>query len=110
MNVPTAKVLLGKCSERLPQVNKWLKQKTSAGAVCVYVNPPRTGIEKELIKWITEEAQPDKIAYLSCSTGSLERDLVVLTQNNYNVIHIQPYDFFPITHHVECLVFLEYQK
>ncbi|MFR0871405.1 MAG: hypothetical protein ACLSG5_08470 [Oscillospiraceae bacterium] len=41
--------------------------------------------------------------YISCSPVTLARDLRTLTKN-YNVECIQPFDMFPFTRHVECVV------
>ena len=50
--------------------------------------------------------RPDRMAYLSCSAGTLRRDLDALVQTGYAVERITPYDFFPQTHHVETLALL----
>lgn len=51
--------------------------------------------------------RPKRIAYLSCSAGTLRRDLEGLPVSGYRVVRIIPYDFFPQTYHVETLVLLE---
>ncbi len=51
-----------------------------------------------------------KNAYLSCSPGTLRKDLLTLTQNGYEVTKLIPFDFFPQTIHVECLALLEYSQ
>jgi len=48
-----------------------------------------------------------RLAYLSCSAGTLARDLSVLEAAGYRVTGIEPYDFFPLTHHVETLARLD---
>ena len=48
------------------------------------------------------------MAYLSCSAGTLRRDLEALS-GAYEVARIIPYDFFPHTHHVESLVLLQHE-
>lgn len=106
-NVPEALVLRGTCTHRLPQLSEWVLQNDRPLARrTLYANPPRTGIEPEVIKWITQEYRPDKIAYLSCSAGTLRRDLDMLTRARYNINRIIPYDFFPGTRHVETLVLI----
>ncbi len=44
-----------------------------------------------------------RIAYLSCSAGTLARDLHLLEIAGYRIDAILPFDFFPQTHHVETL-------
>jgi tRNA/tmRNA/rRNA uracil-C5-methylase (TrmA/RlmC/RlmD family) len=73
----------------------------------LYVNPPRTGIEGEVLKWIVTSFRPKRMAYLSCSTGTLRRDLEELIHAGYLIKSITPYDFFPHTYHVETLVLLD---
>lgn len=71
----------------------------------VVLDPPRSGTLIEIKKTILK-AQPRKIIYLSCNPLSLAFDLKMLTQG-YIITHIQPFDQFPHTHHVETLVVLE---
>ncbi len=104
-NAPQAVLLRGACAQRLPQVNQWLKQQGVARRL-LYANPPRTGLEPEVRQWIAGHARPQRIAYLSCSSGTLARDLLELCEAGYRVDRIQPYDFFPLTHHVETLALL----
>lgn len=106
MNLNGTLVLRGKCHERIPQLNEWVDYKGISRRL-LYTNPPRTGMEAEVIQWINREYQPEKIVYLSCSAGTLSRDLKALCDGGYRVVRIRPFDFFPRTHHVECLVFLE---
>ena len=107
-NAPGAMVLRGTCRQRLPQLQQWIENRHQAGRQkLLYANPPRTGIEPEVLEWITREMLPDKMAYLSCSAGTLKRDLEIMTSAGYEIKRIIPYDFFPQTHHVECLVLAE---
>lgn len=106
VNAPEAMVLRGSCRTRLPQIRDWL-QSACSRRVLFYVNPPRTGLESEVLDFIVEEARPERIAYLSCSAGTLRRDLDILTANGYMAAGIVPFDFFPWTHHVECLALLQ---
>jgi 23S rRNA (uracil1939-C5)-methyltransferase len=98
--------LQGRVSERLPQIGEWLKARTN-----VFVNPPRTGMESEVVDWLASRAKPQRIAYLSCSAGTLAKDLLKLEakleDRAYRVKRIIPYDFFPQTQHVESLALLE---
>lgn len=108
VNIPEAIVLRGACRHRIPQVNDWiLEQRRQGQRVLLYTNPPRTGLESEVLSWIVNEGLPSKIAYLSCSPGTLYKNLIFLTENGYKVNRIIPFDFFPQTIHVECLAMLE---
>ena len=57
--------------------------------------------------WAAMEFRPERMAYLSCSAGTLSRDLAALTAAGYTVEALTPYDFFPQTRHVEILALLK---
>ncbi|MCC5858016.1 MAG: class I SAM-dependent RNA methyltransferase [Ectothiorhodospiraceae bacterium] len=103
-NAPGVEVLRGACATRIPQIQAWLTQRR--GPVVAYANPPRTGLEPALRAWLSETARPRRLAYLSCSAGTLSRDLTELEASGYRVEELQPYDFFPGTDHVETLALL----
>lgn len=102
-NAPQAALLRGKCRHRIPQLQAWLAERPGA---LLYANPPRTGLEAELLDWLSGENRFIRMAYLSCSAGTLCRDLQALCAAAYRVERITPYDFFPQTRHVETLVLL----
>jgi tRNA/tmRNA/rRNA uracil-C5-methylase (TrmA/RlmC/RlmD family) len=104
-NAPRAAVLRGTCLQRLPQVREWWR--AQAGEGVAYVNPPRSGLEADVAQAIASELRPARIAYLSCSAGTLARDLASFEAAGYGVTGIRPYDFFPLTHHVEMLALLD---
>ena len=103
-NAPSAQILPGKCEERIPQLQEWIL-KNAASAVHLYCNPPRMGLDSTLIQWVKRTPSIQRIAYLSCSPRTLARDLAVL-QSDFQIINVQPYDFFPNTHHIETLALL----
>jgi len=103
VNVPHGTVLRGKCADRIPQLREWTP---STGVRLLYLNPPRTGLEPAVLAWTTDLYRPERLAYLSCSAGTLSRDLAALVAAGYSVEALLPYDFFPQTHHVETLALL----
>jgi len=105
LNAPAARVLRGTCAERLPQVRPWWR--AQGGDRVAYVNPPRSGLEAAVTDALATELRPARLAYLSCSAGTLARDLARLESAGYRVAAIEPYDFFPLTHHVETLARLD---
>lgn len=107
LNAPEAKLLAGTCTQRIPQLNAWNLSFADNYHRLLYVNPPRTGLEPGLTAWIGHHYQPERMAYLSCSQGTLKRDLIQLSDLSYVVERIQPFDFFPFTRQVECLVLLK---
>lgn len=104
LNAPGAEILRGTCEARLPQLDAFIS--TRAERPLLYANPPRTGLEPAVRTWIAERCRPGRMAYLSCSAGTLRRDLAELEKGGMVVTRILPYDFFPQTHHVETLVLL----
>ncbi|MBL9115269.1 MAG: class I SAM-dependent RNA methyltransferase [Verrucomicrobiaceae bacterium] len=102
LNAPHAQILRGPCNQRLPQVRNWLSEQKPS-AIQTYINPPRSGLEPGVLNWLANEPAVDRIAYLSCSAGTLGRDLAVLEAAGYQVERLLPFDFFPQTHHVEVL-------
>jgi 23S rRNA (uracil1939-C5)-methyltransferase len=107
-NAPEATILRGRCGQRLPQLTDWIDSHCAGTpARLLYANPPRTGMEKNVLEWIAGAYRPERMAYLSCNAATLNRDLLFLTANGYAVNAILPYDFFPRTHHVECLALIE---
>jgi 23S rRNA (uracil1939-C5)-methyltransferase len=103
-NAPATTVLRGTCAQRLPQLSAWLENYTHH-EVLAYLNPPRSGLEPAVSGWLAAK-KPARLAYLSCSAGTLRRDLIALEQNGYTIAALHPYDFFPQTHHVETLALL----
>lgn len=101
INVPEATVLRGLAKDRIPQLEEFIQNDSFS----LYANPPRTGLEPEVVEWLKTHA-PKKMAYLSCSAGTLRRDLEKLS-DVLEVESITPYDFFPGTRHVETLVLLK---
>lgn len=105
---PSSQILQGRASDRIPQINAWIENNLSSDSqILLYANPPRTGFEPKVLPWLHQEVRPHRIAYLSCSLGTLSRNLSVLCNSGYAVKRITPYDFFPQTHHVECQALLE---
>lgn len=75
----------------------------------IIVNPPRTGIHREMMDHILQE-KPSFIIYSSCNPDTFARDIRILIESaQYFIDEIQPFDMFPQTHHTELVAML-YQK
>ncbi|MBR0431009.1 class I SAM-dependent RNA methyltransferase [Candidatus Saccharibacteria bacterium] len=70
----------------------------------VILDPPRAGCDRKLIDKLNE-IRPKTIIYLSCNPATQARDVKLLLEN-YQIKHIQPFNFFPRTPHIENLVVL----
>lgn len=71
----------------------------------IIVDPPRKGINKELINSIVENSI-DKVIYISCNQSTLARDLNFLKEY-YDIVSCQPVDMFPQTKHIESVTVLK---
>ncbi len=74
----------------------------------IIVDPPRKGLEKELIETIAG-INPRKVVYISCNPATLARDLALFQNLGYAVGDVQPVNLFPRTAHVETIVCLNKQ-
>jgi tRNA/tmRNA/rRNA uracil-C5-methylase (TrmA/RlmC/RlmD family) len=106
INAPRALILRGKCGERIPQLRSQAAGRPQRRRL-LFVNPPRTGLESQVLDWACRDYRPARLAYLSCSAGTLHRDLGALDAAGYRIRRLLPFDFFPNTHHVETLALLE---
>ncbi len=70
----------------------------------VLMDPPRAGSTKEFVDAVISLA-PERVVYVSCNPETLARDLKWFCRA-YRVETIRPYDMFPLTEHVECVVAL----
>jgi tRNA/tmRNA/rRNA uracil-C5-methylase (TrmA/RlmC/RlmD family) len=104
-NAPAAAILRGTCAQRLPQIREWWRHVGGEGVA--FVNPPRSGLEPEVTQALAADLRPARTAYLSCSAGTLARDLTTFEAAGFVVQSVRPYDFFPNTHHVEALALVE---
>jgi 23S rRNA (uracil1939-C5)-methyltransferase len=91
------KYVPGKAEEVLP---KWVKKGWKPDVIVV--DPPRTGLDGQLIQTILQAA-PEKLIYISCNPSTLAKDIQSLSAK-YEVKFIQPVDMFPQTAHVECIL------
>lgn len=97
-----AQYVVGKAEEWLP---KWTKEGWEPDVIIV--DPPRTGLDQQLLKTILK-VQPKKVIYVSCNPSTLAKDISVLS-SKYKVNGIQPVDMFPQTAHVESVTELVFK-
>jgi 23S rRNA (uracil1939-C5)-methyltransferase len=72
----------------------------------VVVDPPRTGVGTETLKFIVD-LRPKHLRYVSCSPPTLARDLQFLLKHGYRLDSLEMFDFFPQTYHIESLAQLK---
>jgi 23S rRNA (uracil1939-C5)-methyltransferase len=69
------------------------------------LNPPRSGLDERVTETLSR-IPPRHIAYVSCDPATLARDVARL-HNRYRVAHVEAFDLFPQTAHVETLAVLD---
>ena len=96
-SIENIKFICGDSSEKIQNLN--------FNPDIIIVDPPRSGLKNITIANILK-MNPKQIIYVSCDPMTLVRDLNILSKN-YNIEEITPFDMFPNTKHVECLVNLK---
>lgn len=87
---------------------KAILNKNNYDADLVIIDPPRSGLDIEVINDILK-IDPSDIIYVSCDPITLARDLKIF-KDKYEIVEITPFDMFPNTYHVECLVKMHYKE
>ena len=70
----------------------------------VVIDPPRKGSNPEFLTQLLDFG-PARIVYVSCNPATQARDLNAL-MDHYEITRVQPFDLFPQTRHLECVVTL----
>ncbi len=76
------------------------------GESCVLIDPPRKGCTPGFLDQLAAFA-PARIVYVSCNPATQIRDLVRLRESGYDLKDVQPFDLFPHTRHLECIMTFE---
>ena len=69
------------------------------------IDPPRKGCTPEFIDQLAAFG-PARLVYVSCDPATQVRDLRLLTLQGYRLLDVQPFDLFPHTRHLECVMTL----
>jgi 23S rRNA (uracil1939-C5)-methyltransferase len=79
----------------------------AAGADVVIVDPPRKGLDPELVQALAQRP-PQQLWYVSCAIESLREDIERLTSiGTLRLIGLTAFDMFPYTAHAETIARLE---
>lgn len=96
-NLPGAKVAEGVTAER---------GLASAGALprqaLVLADPPRSGLSRDLTARLVSWS-PEQLIMLSCDVATWARDVARLMEGGAHLDHVELWDLFPLTHHVEVV-------
>ena len=76
-----------------------------AAETAVVIDPPRKGCTPEFIEQLLKFS-PARLVYVSCDPATQVRDLKLLSEGGYQLADVQPFDLFPHTRHLECVMTL----
>ena len=76
-----------------------------AAETAVVIDPPRKGCTPEFIAQLVKFG-PSRVVYVSCDPATQVRDLKQLVDGGYQLDDVQPFDLFPHTRHLECVMTL----
>lgn len=71
----------------------------------VVIDPPRKGSTPAFLEQLIAFG-PGRVVYVSCNPATQARDLILMAEGGYEVERVQPFDLFPQTRHLECVVTL----
>jgi 23S rRNA (uracil1939-C5)-methyltransferase len=75
----------------------------AAGAQVVIVDPPRKGLDSELVEYLSEVA-PDSLIYVSCGLESLRNDTArLVSRGKLRLSALKAFNLLPFTEHVETV-------
>lgn len=76
--------------------------KNHSGVVQIFVDPPRSGMDKEVVETI-KNSKIQRIIYISCNPATFSRDLADLSKGGFNLKKLMIIDNFPSTYHIELI-------
>lgn len=85
---------------------KWAEANPNAYFDAVVIDPPRSGMEKEVCDWLCKSKIP-QVRSVSCDPATHARDISRLLKAGYNLKKLYLLDFYPNTSHIESLAVLE---
>lgn len=71
----------------------------------IIVDPPRAGCGEDFLAQLFAYG-PHNVVYVSCNPATQMRDLVKFVEAGYVLEKVQPFDLFPQTRHLECVMTL----
>ena len=71
----------------------------------VLIDPPRKGCSPDFLEQLFAFG-PSRVVYVSCNPATQMRDLKSFLEEGYKIESIQPFDLFPQTRHLECVIAL----
>jgi len=87
-------------------VEEFLRQSRGIPSHTVVLDPPRTGLSRDAAAGIGHH-QPQRIVYVSCDVATLARDVKIFADAGYRLVHVEAFDLFPNTAHIETIAVLD---
>ena len=75
------------------------------GNTSILIDPPRKGCSEDFLQQLFNFG-PSRVVYVSCNPATQMRDLKSFLAQGYQLEEIQPFDLFPQTRHLECVITL----
>jgi len=72
----------------------------------VVLDPPRSGAGRATLVPIAATGA-SRIVYVACDPVALARDVETMAELGYAITHVEAWDVFPMTHHVEAIAVFE---
>lgn len=91
--------------ERKP-VEEFVRRLRLSGDGTIIVDPPRTGMSRAALDGVLA-ARATRLVYVSCDVATLARDLRRMLDAGYTLAHLEAFDLFPNTAHIETLAVLD---
>lgn len=89
-------------------VDRWIRGQVGKAAPgawtgsTVILDPPRSGAKAEVIDALAALGVA-QIVYVACDPVALGRDAGLLVGHGYEMVHLEAWDLFPHTHHMESI-------
>jgi len=83
-------------------VERYLAGHPVGPETAIVIDPPRTGLSKEASAAVASQ-QACRLIYVSCDVATFARDTRRLLDAGYHLSHLEAFDLFPNTAHVEAV-------
>ncbi|MFA7371487.1 MAG: class I SAM-dependent RNA methyltransferase [Sphaerochaetaceae bacterium] len=96
-----------KNTEFIPlSLEEWVKRGPLPSVDTIIVDPPRVGLDKEVLKTLASLGS-STIIYVSCDSVTLSRDVALFGSLGYSLKRVKPFDMYPQTSHIEAVAILK---
>jgi 23S rRNA (uracil1939-C5)-methyltransferase len=96
----------GRCEKAIvvvhAPVEEYLDRRGIRIPATLVLDPPRIGVSTEAMSGILA-LKPERAVYVSCDVATLARDARRFVEAGYRLAHLEAFDLFPNTPHVETL-------